>query len=252
MENRNKRDRRREEEVQETWVPKTSLGKDVLNSKYSSIQEVIKSGRAIMESKIIDYLEPNFEVNFVNVGQAKGKFGGGRRKTSKQTQKTTNEGSKTSFSMVAVSGNREGIVGLGFGKASEAVPAREKAINKAKQNIIITRRGCGDWGASQKNTNSIPFAVEGKSGSCYIKLIPAPPGTGLVTEIEVKKLLELAGIKDIWSRTRGSTKNKNNLMKAAFNALKALQNVRINSFVMEGRAIKEGSDYEFGGSENGK
>ncbi len=243
---RPERRQRREEVVEEKiWVPKTQLGKDVAAGKVTSMREVLQQGKKVMETEITDALIPDLAIDYVNVGQAKGKFGGGKRKPSKSTQKITMEGSQMSFSMIAVSGNRDGIVGLGFGKARETVPSREKALRNAKLDLIVIRRGCGSWGASQTNTNSIPFAVEGKSGSVTIKLMPAPPGTGLVVEAEVKKMLELAGVKDVWSKCYGSTKNKTNLMKAAFNALKELQKVRINPKMMEGRSIKDGDVKEF-------
>lgn len=235
----------RQEEVQEiVWTPKTQLGKDVLAGKYPTIREVLLSGKKIYEPEITQTLLPNIETEFINLGQAKGKFGGGKRKPSKSTQKITMEGSQMSFSMICVSGNRDGVVGLGFGKARETVPSREKAVRNAKLNLIVIRRGAGDWGASQELTNSIPFAVQGKSGSVKLKLMPAPPGTGLIVEPEVKKMLELAGIKDVWSKTYGTTKNKTNLMKATFNALRNLQNIRLNPQMMEGRAIKEGDKRE--------
>lgn len=244
---RPQQDRRdRVEEVkEEVWVPKTQLGKDVLAGKYASMADVLVAGKKIYEPQITKTLISNLETEFINVGQAKGKFGGGKRKPSKSTQKITMEGSQMSFSMICVSGNRDGIVGLGFGKARETVPAREKAVKNAHLDLIVIRRGAGDWGASQELTNSIPFTVIGRSGSAKIKLMPAPPGTGLVVESEVKKMLELAGIKDVWSKTYGSTKNKTNLMKAAFDALKNLQKVRLNPQMMEGRAIKEGDKSEF-------
>ena len=226
------------------WEPKTRLGKDVLMGKVSTIQDILLQGRKIYEPEITEYLIPNLETEFINLGQAKGKFGGGKRKPSKSTQKIVLEGSIMSFSMIAVSGNRDGVVGLGFGKARETVPAREKALRSSKLDLIVIRRGCGDWGASQELTNSIPFAVSGKSGSVKIKLMPAPPGTGLVVEPEVKKMLELAGIKDIWSKTYGCTKNKTNLMKATFEALKELQRIKLNPQMMEGRVIKQGDKVE--------
>ena len=68
--------------------------------------------------------------------------------------------------------------------------------------------------------DSIPFAVTGKCGSTEITLLPAPKGKGLVIEKECAKILELAGIKDIWSRTRGQTKTKLNLIHALIDALK--------------------------------
>ena len=230
---------------EKVWEPKTQLGKDVVSGKYSTINQVISSGEKIMEPQITEFLVPNMSYEFVNVGQAKGKFGGGKRKTSKSTQKITREGGRMSFSMVALSGNKEGVVGLGFGKARETVPSREKCMVKAKENLIMIRRGCGDWGCFCGTAHSIPFEVVGRSGSVTVRLIPAPKGTGLVVESELKKMLELAGIKDVWSKTYGSRKNKTNLMKAGFDALKQLQKMKINPLVAEGRGIKEGDKDEF-------
>lgn len=245
--NFNRRDRNQQQEniEEKKWEPKTNLGKKVIEGKYGSIFEVVKSGEKIMETEITDFLEPNINMEFVNIGQAKGKFGGGKRKTSKSTQKITREGGKMSFSMCALTGNKNGVVGLGFGKAKETVPSREKCIKKAKQNLIIIRRGCGDWGCFCGTSHSIPYEVVGKSGSVTVKLIPAPKGTGLIVENELKKMLELAGIKDIWSKTYGNRKNKTNLMRAGFDALKQLQRIKVNPLVAEGRGIKEGDKNEY-------
>lgn len=243
--NRDRRPRREEEVVEKVWVPKTQLGKEVLSGKYTSIKDVIKSGNRILEAEITEHLVPDLKTEFVNVGQAKGKFGGGKRKTSKATQKITKEGSVMSFSMVCISGNSNGVVGLGFGKARENVPAREKAVRKAKQDLILIRRGAGSWGSFGTDPTTIPFSVTGKCGSTKITLIPAPKGTGLVAEDEVAKMLELAGIKDVWSRTQGTTSNKTNLMKATFAALKQLQKVRLTPKVIKGRNIVDGDKLEF-------
>ena len=242
-----RRDYRREkpqEEVEKVWIPKTKLGKEVLAKKYSSIDDVIKSGDQIIEEEITEVLVPNLITEFVNVGQAKGKFGGGKRRISKATQKVTREGSQISFAMITLSGNKNGVVGLGFGKARETVPSREKALRTAKKNIIMIRRGCGDWDCFCGTAHSIPFAVEGKSGSVKVRLMPAPKGTGLVVESELKKMLELAGVKDVWSKTLGSTKNKNNLVKAGFNALKQLQKIKLMPSVVKDRGIREGGKDE--------
>lgn len=242
---RNNRNNREESApIEETWVPKTQLGKDVLAGKYSTMTEVLLAGKNVVEDKITEYLIPNMGSDFINVGQAKGKFGGGKRKISKPTQKKTRESAKMSFTMIAVSGNKDGVVGLGVGKAGETVPAREKATRNAKKQLIIIRRGCGDWGCFCGGSHSIPFAVEGKCGSVKVRLLPAPKGTGLIVEPELKKMLELAGIKDVWSRTYGQTKNKLNLMRAGHAALKQLQNVKLNSKVMQNRGIKHGDKNE--------
>lgn len=229
---------------EKVWIPKTELGRDVLAGKFSSMADVIFSGRKIMEPEITEYLIKDLGTDFVNVGQAKGKFGGGKRKISKATQKKTKEGSKMSFSMICVSGDKKGVVGLGFGKAGETVPSREKAVREAKKNLIVIRRGCGDWGCFCGTAHSIPFTVEGRSGSVMVRFIPAPKGTGLVVESELRKMLELAGVRDVWSRTFGQTKNKINLMKAGFEALKELERVKLIPSVMKGRGIKEGDKDE--------
>ena len=240
--NRPRREAPRIEE--KVWVPKTQLGKDVVAGKVTSMRDVLLSNQKIMEPEITEALIPELGSDFVNVGQAKGKFGGGKRKTSKATQRITMEGSQMSFTMIAISGNKDGIVGLGFGKSRETVPSREKAIKNAKLDLILIRRGCGDWGCFCGTAHSIPFAVEGRCGSCRVRLIPAPKGTGLVVESELKKMLQLAGIKDVWSKTFGNTGNKINLMKAGFDALKQLQRVKITPANMEGRGIKEGDKDE--------
>lgn len=242
-ERRPRRDFNKEVEVK-VWEPKTALGKDVLAKKYSNLDEVLSTGKQILEAEITDFLEPSINQEFINVGQAKGKFGGGKRKISKPTQKVTREGSLMSFAMISITGNKNGIVGLGFGKARETVPSREKAVAASKKDLIMIRRGCGDWGCFCNSAHSIPFAVTGISGSVTVKLMPAPKGTGLVVEAELKKMLELAGIKDVWSKTYGQTKNKNNLMKAGFEALKNLQKIKLMPSVSEGRGIMDGGKNE--------
>ena len=242
--NRENGPRRTHEVEKKVWVPKTELGKSVASGKITSMDEVLLKNYKIMEPEITETLIPDLQMDFINVGQAKGKFGGGKRKTSKATQRITMEGSQMSFTMICVSGNKDGIVGLGFGKSRETMPSREKSQRNAKLNLAIVRRGCGDWGCFCGTAHSIPFAVEGKSGSCIVKLIPAPKGTGLVIESELKKMLELAGIKDIWSKTYGSTKNKINLMKAGFDAIKQLQRIKVMPNNMKGRGVKEGDKDE--------
>ncbi len=243
-EHKPREDRNQHVEEKVEWVPKTSLGRDVLVGKYTNMRDVMLSGSKILEEQITEMLVPDLALEMVNVGQAKGKFGGGRRKTSKATQKITSDGSRMSFSMLVLSGNKNGIVGFGFGKARETVPAREKAYKKAKKNLIMIRRGCGDWGCFCGSAHSIPFAVEGSEGSVTVRLMPAPKGTGLVVESELKKMLQLAGIKDVWSKTFGQTKNKINLIKAGFNALKQLQEIKLTPYVLDGRGIKDGDKDE--------
>ncbi len=228
----------------EKWQPKTELGKRVKSGEIKDLNEILESGLKILEPEIVDMLVPNIEAELLLIGQSKGKFGGGQRRVFRQTQKKTAEGNKPHFATIAVVGNRNGYIGVGYGKSKETVPAREKAMRNAKLNIIKIRRGSGSWEDARTEPNSIPFAVTGKSGSSIIKLIPAPKGKGLIIETECAKVLRLAGIKDIWSRTRGQTNTKVNLIKACMCALKKLNEMKIKPEHIELLSIKEGNIVE--------
>ena len=210
------------------WKPKTEIGRKVKDGTITDINQVIEGGHRILEAEIVDYLIPGIQNDLLLVGQSKGKFGGGQRRVFRQTQKKTKEGNKPSFSTYAIVGNGNCLIGYGFGKAKETVPAREKAIRNAKLNIISIKKGSGSWESTGETDNSIPFAVTGKSGSVIIKLMPAPVGIGLCCEKEVAKILKMAGIKDIWSKTFGKTKTKQNLIEATFKALRMLQTTKVN------------------------
>jgi len=110
------------------WIPKTEFGRKVKSGEIKDIDEILDKGGKILEAEIVDALLPDLEYELITIGQSKGKFGGGKRSIWKQTQKKTKEGNKPKFATVAVVGNRKGYVGIGYGKAKETVPAREKAI----------------------------------------------------------------------------------------------------------------------------
>jgi len=208
------------------WIPKTEFGRKVKSGEIKDIDEILDKGGKILEAEIVDALLPDLEYELITIGQSKGKFGGGKRSIWKQTQKKTKEGNKPKFATVAVVGNRKGYVGIGYGKAKETVPAREKAIRQAKLNLIKIRFGCGSWDCACGETHSIPFKVSGKCGSVKVELIPAPKGTSLCIHKELRKILSLAGINDIYSKTFGKTNTQLNLVKACMNALKQLSKVK--------------------------
>ncbi|MDD5049178.1 MAG: 30S ribosomal protein S5, partial [Methanoregulaceae archaeon] len=95
------------------------------------------------------------------------------------------------------------------------------AIVNAKTNVIKVKRGCGSCECGCGAAHSLPMQVEGSAGSVRVTLKPAPQGIGLVTGDISKKVLELAGIKDAWTFSRGQTRTTINFAKATFNALKA-------------------------------
>jgi len=213
----------------DNWKPKTTIGKKVKSGEIKELGEILDKGLKILEPEIVDMLLPNLESDLLEIGQSKGKFGGGKRSIWRQTQKKSKEGNKPSFATVAVVGNHDGYIGVGMGKAKETVPAREKAIRKAKLNIIKIKRGCGSWECGCGSPHSIPFKVKGKSGSVTATLMPAPKGTGLCAASEIKKMLTLAGFKDVYSKTKGKTMTRLNLVKAAFDALKKLTSIKAKS-----------------------
>jgi small subunit ribosomal protein S5 len=209
-----------------SWIPKTEFGKQVKSGEIKDIDVILEKGGKILESEIVDSLFPDLEYELITIGQSKGKFGGGKRSIWKQTQKKTKEGNKPKFATVAVVGNRKGYVGIGYGKAKETVPAREKAIRQAKLNLIKVKYGCGSWDCACGEIHSIPFKVSGKCSSVIVELLPAPKGTNLCIHKELRKILTLAGIKDVYSKTYGKTNTQLNLVKACIAALKQLSMVK--------------------------
>ena len=213
----------------ESWNPKTALGKKVKSGEITSLQPILESGQQILESQIVDVLAPNLGNDLLLIGQSKGKFGGGQRRVFRQTQKKTMEGNKPKFSAMAIVGNQGGLIGIGYGKSKETVPAREKSFRNAKLNLIQVRRGCGSWQCDCKTPHSVPFRVRGKCGSSIVTLLPAPKGTGLVVGSELKKMLSIAGIKDVWSRNEGKSSTRVNVIVACFEALKQTKTMKIRA-----------------------
>ncbi len=200
----------------EEWNPKTKLGRLVKEGKIKELDEALKY--KILEPEIIDSLI-DVKSEILNIGQAKGKFGGGKRRAWRQTQRKTAEGNVPTFSCMTIIGNGNGYVGIGYGRAKETLPARSKAFRKAKLSIIKIKRACASFDCTCGEPHTVPFVVEGKCGSCRVKLMPAPQGTGLVIGDECKKILKIAGIKDVYSRTTGKKRTTINLAKACVDAL---------------------------------
>jgi small subunit ribosomal protein S5 len=199
----------------ENWIPRTILGKKVKTGKIKDIDEALKF--KILEPEIIDHLL-NTREDILNIGQAKGKFGGGKRRAWRQTQRKTKEGNVPTFSCMVVVGSN-GYVGLGYGRAKETLPARAKAMRKAKLNLAKIKIACASFDCTCGEPHTVPYIVQGKAGSSRVKLIPAAQGTGLVAGDELKKILRAAGIKDVYSVTMGKKRTTLNMAKACIDAL---------------------------------
>ena len=141
--------------------------------------------------------------------------------------KVTKGGRNFGFSAIVVVGDGNGHVGLGYGRSAETLPAKEKAIRRAKLNIVKILRGCASFDCSCDEPHSVPVTVSGKCSSVSIKLIPAPQGTGLVVGDEMKKILRAVGIKDVYSNSSGKVKTTFNAAKALMQALNKIGEIKI-------------------------
>jgi small subunit ribosomal protein S5 len=198
-----RRDRREEEE--EVWVPRTKLGKLVNEGKITSLDEIFRSGQRIREAEIVKKLLPDLRNEVVGVSVV---------------QKQTDAGELTRFSAVVAVGNGAGWFGVGKGKAMQTREAIDKATNAALLNIIPVKLGCGSWECRCGRAHSVPYRIRGKAGSVTIEVIPGPRALGLVAGPALKNLLQLAGVKDAWIRTFGSTNTTSSLANAAYDSFR--------------------------------
>jgi small subunit ribosomal protein S5 len=152
----------------------------------------------------------------------------------------TDSGRKVSFLVVAAIGNEDGFVGLGEAKAKGTRLSMVKAIREAKLNLIEVARGCGSWECGCGAPHSFPFKVKGKSGSTEVIFKPAPRGVGLVVGEAIKPILELAGIEDAWTFTKGTTRTTINYAKATFDALKQTSQLRVSAKQIKLLGIRRG------------
>ena len=133
----------------------------------------------------------------------------------KSVVKVTQGGRQRRFSATVVVGDRNGTVGIGIGKANEVPDAIKKAIQAANKNVIKI---------TLIDNRTIQHEAIGKSGASRVLIKPAPAGAGLIAGGAVRAVLELAGIRDISSKSLGS-RTKLNMAMATINALKSVKTV---------------------------
>ena len=194
-----KRGRRDEEKG---WTPVTKLGRLVKAGKITSIEEIYLHSLPVKEYQIIDQLLPELKDEVMKI---------------RSVQKQTRAGQRTRMRAVVVIGDSNGHVGLGIKTAKEVASAIKAAIIIAKLAIIPIRRGY--WGTNLGAPHSLPTKVTGKCGSVLVRLIPAPRGKGIVASPVVRKLIQLAGVEDVYTTSNGSTRTTENTLKATFAAI---------------------------------
>ena len=196
---------RNKDESEQVWTPRTKLGSLVATDKITSMKEIYENGFRIQESGIIKKLLPGIKTEVIDVGIV---------------QKQTTNGEYTRFKALVAAGDENGWLGIGQGKSKQMRIAIEKATNQAYLNVSPVKLGCGSWECKCDKSHSVPFKVRGRGGSVTVEIIPGPRGLGLVAGGNIRNLLKLAGLKDAWTKSSGSTNTMTSTSRAVLNCLR--------------------------------
>ena len=139
--------------------------------------------------------------------------------------KVVKGGRRFSFSALVAVGNMRGKVGVGFGKANEVSIAIQKAVNAAKKSLFDVPLIEG----------TIPYEINVRYGAGHVFMKPASHGTGVIAGGAVRAIMELAGVKDILTKSLGSS----NAMNIVNSTLKGLKSLRTKDQILSKRFVNE-------------
>ncbi|MFN3306196.1 MAG: 30S ribosomal protein S5 [Candidatus Kapaibacteriota bacterium] len=131
-----------------------------------------------------------------------------------RTAKVVKGGRRFGFTAIVVVGDYNGHVGVGMGKAAEVIDAVNKATEAAKKNIVKV----------SLHNNTVPHEVISKFGAAKVLIRPASTGTGVIAAGGIRAVLELAGVKDVLTKSLGSS-NPHNTTKATLKALMMMEDI---------------------------